>query len=302
MRATSIRRVLFGILLPALARAQDPAPVKIEGGHRATPDCSIRLQGPIAAIRVIAWDRDSIAVSGSLAKGARLDNMFGSEPGPVRGVKMLVEGPPGQIKPSGQIELRVPAGARLILHTGSSDIEVTGLKGELDIQMLGGTARVNASPRYLNIDATYAALFVDGAPERMHLKSFEGDITMRGSSQNAEFSTVSGNIRVGGGVFDRAIFDATTGSITFDGEPGRNAEFRIMSHSAPVELQIGAKANVRIEATSTMGDIINGLTKQAPGAGPEGKGRQLSAELGKATARITIESFKGTIRLVRGLD
>ena len=282
-------------LLPAFVRAQ----VKVEDGHRATADCSIRLQGPIATVRVTGWDRDSIAVSGSLPKGARIENMFGSEPGPVRGVKMIVEGTPGQIKPAGVIELRIPVGARLMIHTGSSDIEATGLTGELNIEMLGGSARVTASPRILDVDAIYATIDLEGSPERVYLKSSEGDITMRGGSQNAEFSTVSGNIRVGGGTYDHAKFDATTGSIAFSGELARNASFTINTHSAPVELQLSPKSHVRIEAATSMGEITNMLSKQQPVPGREGKGQSLSTELGKGTARITVDSFKGSVRLVR---
>ena len=294
--AVRFRAALLGLLLvstPALAQ------VKVEGGHRATPDCSIRLQGPIAVVRVTGWTRDSIAVSGSLPKGAKLENMFGSESGPVRGVKMIVEGVPGQIKPAGTIELRVPVGARLVIHTGSSDIEATGIDGELHIEMLGGSARINSSPRVLNVNALYATIVLDGSPERVYLKSFEGDITMRGSSQNAEFSTVSGNIRVGSGKFDQARFDATTGSIAFSGEFGPNAVFTISSHSAPVELQISPKANVRIDVTSTMGEIINMYGKQEPAVGKMGQAQTLSTEIGKGTARVTIDSFKGTVRLLR---
>jgi hypothetical protein len=303
MTLLALRHLRLAALLVAMAPGAAFAQVKVEGGHRAAPDCSIRLQGPIATIRVTGWDRDSIAVAGSLPKGARMDNMFGSEPGAVvRGVKMLVEGAPGQIRPAGIIELRVPFGARIVLHTGSSDIEATALTGELDVTMLGGSVRVTASPRILTVDAIYATITVDGSPERVRLKSFEGDITMRGGSQNAEFSTAQGNIKVGGGMFDRAKFDATTGSISFSGDLTRNASFSITSHSAPIELQLSPKVSALIEATTTMGTIENALTKTAPTAGREGKGQQLSTELAKATAHIEVETFKGNVRLLRRYD
>jgi hypothetical protein len=298
-----LRHLRVASLLIAVAPVYATAQVKVDAGHRAAPDCSIRLQGPIATVRVTGWDRDSIAVSGSLPKGARLDNMFGNDPGlALRGVKMLVEGAPGQVRPSGIIELRVPFGARVVIHTGSSDIEVTGLTGELDITMLGGSARVSASPRILSVDAIYATIALEGSPERVRLKSFEGDITMRGGSLNAEFSTAQGNIRVGGGLFDRAKFDATTGSVSFSGDLMPTASFLIGTHSAPVELLLSLKANVVVEATTSTGTIENSFTKQEPSTGPGGKGQHVSTGMGKGAARIVIESYKGNVRIQRRHD
>ena len=288
---------------PAFAGAQVNTGQKVSAGLRAAPDCSIRLQGPIAIIRVTGWDRDSIAVSGSLPKGARFENMFGSEPGAaVRGVKMFVEGAPGQVRPAGVIELHVPFGARIVIHTGSADIQANALTGELDITMLGGSARVTASPRILTVDAIYATIVLDGSPERVRLKSFEGDITMRGGSQNAEFSTAQGNIRVGGGTFDRAKFDATTGSVSFSGDLVPNASLSIGTHSAPVELQLNPKASVAIQATTSMGVIENSWTKFEPSIGPGGKGQQLVTAPAKGAASIVVESFKGSVRILRRID
>jgi hypothetical protein len=303
MSVRILRDIGVVALLFAVAPAYAAAQVKISAGHRAAPDCSIRLQGPIATVRVTGWDRDSIAVSGSLPMGARIDNMFGDDPGvAVRGVKMLVTGAPGQVRPAGIIELRVPVGARIVIHTGSADIEASALTGELDITMLGGSARVSASPRILTVDAIYAAITLDGSPERVRLKSFEGDITMRGGSQNAEFSTAQGNIRVGGGMFDSAKFDATTGSIAFSGDLAPNASFSISTHSAPVELLINAKASVVVEAMTSMGTIENFLTKGEPLTGPGGRGHQLKTGLSTGTARVVIDSFKGNVRLLRRID
>jgi hypothetical protein len=300
---TSVTRVLRMMATLAALPAMTIAQVKVEAGVRAAPDCAIRLQGPIATIRVTGWDRDSIAVIGSIPKGARFDRFFGNEAGTaVRGVKMFVEGTPGQIRPAGIIELRVPTGARVVLHSGSAEIEVTGLTNEVDIEMLGGSARVTASPRVLTIDAINATITVDGSPERVQLNSAEGDITMRGGSLNAEFSTVSGNIRVGGGTYDRARFDATTGLIAFSGELARNARFAISTHSAAVDLYLSPKASAVIDATTSLGTIENAVSKSAPVPGPEGKGQRLSTEIGKPTATIEIGTYKGDIRLLRRSD
>lgn len=273
------------------------AQVKIDLSRRVTPDCDIQLQGPVAKIRVTGWDYDSIAVIGSLAGGAKLQPDYNEGKGATRGVILTLTGPPGQIRPAGEIELRIPRGATLLLHPGSADIEVSSLTGDVTIEMLGGAARINASPRMLSVDAIYAALTLDGSPGRVHLKSFQGDIVMRGGSADADFSTASGNIRVSGGTFGRTRFDATTGSVTFAGDLGRDASMYITTHSAPVDLQLTPKASAAITATSLFGTIENFLTKTSPST--SGKGQELKADLAGGNAHIVIESYKGDVRITK---
>jgi hypothetical protein len=295
-RATMLALALLAFLLPSRAVAQQ----KIDAGHLAASDVSIRMGGPIARVRVIGWERDSVSITGSLPKGRRLENMFGGDPGAaVRGVKMFVETNELQPTPAGTVELRVPTGARVHLILGSAEVEATGHTGELDIIVLGGTVRVTGSHRILKVDAIDATVIVDGSPAWARLKSAEGAITMRGGSPDAVFSTVSGDISVSDGALERAKFESTTGSVIFAGDLVRNASVDFDTHSGNVDLRLGLKASVEIAAATGTGSIENLLTKRAPTPGRESRGHEIALTLATGDGRITVRTFKGNIRLSR---
>src|SRR6267378_1318726 len=73
------------------------------------PDASIRVFNLVGSIHVTGWDKDSLAVTGTLAPGAGKLFYFG---GAGRGAKLGVEAPDG-IEPDGptNLEVFVPAKA-----------------------------------------------------------------------------------------------------------------------------------------------------------------------------------------------
>lgn len=293
MRSTLRLAALVALPLAAAAAQQ-----QVDIGSRTAPDVSLRVTGAFARLRVVAWDRDSVSITGTLPKGYRFDGGF-SNPlaGPSRGAKWFIEagggGPTG-----GALELRVPARARVWIKGNSADIEATGVTGELDLNVVGGSVRVTGSPRALNVEAMDAAITVDGSPAWVRLKTSEGDITMRGGSPDAAFSSISGNIRVSDGAYERANFETVSGGVTFAGDLARAASVTVDVHSGPVELLFGANASADIDAITLTASIENLLTSQRAIAGRE-RGQELDLVLGAGDGRVVIRTFKGSIRLAR---
>jgi hypothetical protein len=274
---------------------------KLNIGHAAAPDVSFRLDGDFAKVRIIGWSRDSVSIMGYAPKGTRFQSHFGDGPNDrSTGAKAyLVPDEKGPVVPGSTIELRVPVGARVWLKAGSADVECVGITGELDINVLGGSVRVNGSQRVLKVEAIDAAVVVDGSPAWVRLKTAEGDITMRGTSADAAFSTVTGNIVVSDGSLERARFESVSGGVTFAGELVRGAALNMDTHSGSIEVQLAGKPSVTIDATTNNGTIESQLSKNSPITGRDGRGQQITVSLGNVDSRITIRTSKGNIRLAR---
>ena len=299
-RATQLaRRIVLLIAMGAapLVAQQTPQMYPINFGQSAAPDVAVRLVGSFAKLRVTGWDRDSISLTGEMPVGAELTGLVGDEPMTIRAKLNFSKSSGG--KPAGTLELRVPLRARVQIRGGTADISVTGVGGELDLNVVGGSVRVAGSPRILKVDAMDASVTIDGSPEWARLGSAAGDITMTGSSPDAHFITVSGNIRVSDGSFERAMFQSVDGSIIFAGDFLRGASVSFDTHSGNVELSLSAKASVHIDAASYTGTIENGLTKLAPSKGREDRGQEIVTEVGSGSARAIIRTFKGVVRLTR---
>jgi hypothetical protein len=300
-RAARAALVLAAILAPALAAAPlgaQPKPQRVDAGSPVTPDASIRLAGGVASLRVIGWDRDSVALTGTVPAGTRVDGTFGPQKTPVRGAKMFVELP--KATSGGALELRVPARARLWVKLGIADVVVTGVTGALDLNVVGGSIAVTGSPRELRAEAMDGTVTVDGAPEWLRVKTASGDVVLRGGDSTASdvgLATVSGMVHVSGGRYERVRLESVTGAITFGGALARGAALDVETHSGEVILALrGASAEVDI-ATLT-GTVMNKLTAARPIAGREGRGQELGLTIGGGSARVVVRSFKGAVRLV----
>ena len=292
--------VRFALYLAAACTIAAPvsAQQKVDIRRAVTRDVYVRLNGAFSSLRVTGWQKDSLVMTGTLPRDFRLDPATGGAGGaPVTGVKFYVEGP-STATVSAVFELFVPVGATVWAKSGSATIDVTGITGGLDLNIVGGAITVNGNPRELNIESMDGTVTVTGAPVWMRAKTATGDVTVRGSCTDLGITTVSGTVSVREGSFERTRIESVTGNVTFGAGVARAGSLLIDSHSGIIELQIG-KASVDIDATTITGSITNNVTTRRPTPGREGRGEELTLSLGTGDARATLRSFKGNIRLIR---
>ena len=142
-----------------------------------------------------------------------------------------------------KLEVSFTARVRLWVKTATANIDVTGVTGGLDLYVVSGTINVTGNPRELNAEAIDGDIHVTGSPPWVRVKSATGGITFRGSSANAALSTVSGPIRVEGGLFERAKIETVTGNIAFAGPLDRSGAFDFDTHAGTVDIAVPDKTN-----------------------------------------------------------
>lgn len=296
-----MRTLLTAAALAALPLGAATAQQQVDLGRRTAADVSLRVTGAFTRLRVTGWDRDSVAITGTLPRGYRMDGGFvDALTGPSRAAKWYIEAPAG-VPAGGTLELRVPRRARVWIKGNSAEVDATGITGELDLNVVGGRVNVSGDAQALNIEAMDAAVTVDGAPAWVRVRTSEGTITMRGGSPDAVFTSVSGDVRISDGVFERARIETVSGTVTFASDLARAASITIDSHSGPVTTLFGANASAEIDAVTHTATIENLLTRQGAVAGRE-RGQEIGLVLGTGDGRVVIRTFKAGIRLARRID
>jgi putative adhesin len=297
MRKTLMRHrflIFAGMVAPFASVASQQ---KVSVHHAATPTVSVRLGGNVSSVKVIGWDRDSVSLVGSLGAGSRMDGGIGRTVGPVTGMKFFVNADDEVSARANKLELYVPKQARVWVKAGSADIEATGVTGGLDLNIVGGSVRVNASPRELLIESMDGAVVVSGSSGYARIKTATGDITVQGQAEDLLATTVSGSINVNSGAVERGRFESVTGPIVFASDIRHGGEARFDTHSGAIELRLARRMDVEIDAASVTGQIENTWTSARPIAGREGRGMELGTSSGMGGARVSIRSFKGNVRL-----
>jgi DUF4097 and DUF4098 domain-containing protein YvlB len=294
-----MRILLLAFLILALPPTTAAAQQKVDIHRASTSTVSVRLGGAVAAVRVVAWEHDSIAVVGALGPGSKMDGGPFNVSGPITGMKFFVDATDETALRGNKLELRVPRNARVWIKAGSADIDVSGVTGGLDLNIVGGSVRVNAKPRELLVESMDGSVWVSGAVSYGRLKTATGDITLQGTGEDVTVSTVSGTIRVGdgGGSIERGRFESVTGPIIFSSDLVRGGDTRFDTHSGSIELRLARKANVEIDAATVTGSIENAWSFTRPVAGREGRGMELGTSSGIGGARVSIRSFKGNVKI-----
>jgi hypothetical protein len=292
------RNMMVAALSCAAAFHPAAAQQRVNFGHAAAKDIAVRLVGPFAHLEVTAWDQDSISLTGGLPANFKLDNVFAGDPGvPSRGAKFYIDGSNVIMPKQAWLELRVPAKARVAIKGGTASLIVRGITGELDLNMIGGTITVDGKPVSLNVEGIDASIRFTGSADWLRVKTGAGEIAMSGQSGDAGFTTVSGNITVNDATLDRARFESMTGNVTLAGEMAKGAVWTFDTHSGLVDLRLGSKPSTSIEAVTIAGAIENLLTNKRPDVGRNGRGQEIDLELGSASGRIRITTYKGNVRL-----
>jgi hypothetical protein len=274
------------------------ARVGIERRGAIASDASIRISGAISSLRIIGWDRDSLVITGTMPQGWRFDGGVASGTlGHGRGAKFFVEAPTEVFPTGAAIEMRVPTRARVWAKSGSADIEVSGVSGGLDLNLVGGSVTVNSAPRELNIESMDGAVRVLAGAAWLRVKTATGDIEVVGGSEDVGLSTVSGTIRVGTGRYERGKFETVTGDVVYQGDVGYKGSVDLTTHSGRVDLRLSQPPGLELDAATVTGMIENTLTKNRPIPGREARGMELGFSSGNGDTRIMIRSFKGNITL-----
>ena len=291
-----LRLMAVSALMGVVPAAQLPAQQKVWVGHAATPTVSLKLFAAVGKIHVVGWDRDSVEMSGVVPTASQVQLSAGSPLEKSKGMKMFVEAPTEQSGREGELTLRVPRGARVWLKTGSADMDVSGVTGGLDLNVVGGSIIVHGSPKELRAESMDGSVTIDGSPEWLRAKTATGDITMRGG-QDVGASTISGTIRTSGGEVERAKLESTTGTIAFASSLARGASVELETHSGPIDVQLPLRGDAEIDAATITGAIDTQWTRARPVPGREGRGMTLATSSGMGGGRIVVRSFKGTVQL-----
>jgi hypothetical protein len=283
--------LLAGVVLIA---ARAGAQTRVERGVHLDATGAVRIYNLIGSVRVTGWNRDSVAVRGVLGKGNELH--IGGAP---QGMKMFVESMDDRNPAPANIEVMVPARAKVWVKTATASITVSGVTGSLDLYVVSGSVKVTGSPADVNAEAIDGSISIAGSPGWARAKSASGDVSLNGSSPDVAISTVSGKIDIDGTRFEKARFESVTGSIRFTGSFERGGITTFDSHSGSIEIGIPVGSPADFDVVSIAGSITNKLTKTLPVVGRYGRGAELSLSSGSGGTRVVVRSFKGPVVLLR---
>ena len=156
----------------------------------------------------------------------------------------------------------------------------------------------------MSLESVNGEIVVDGAEGDLDVSGVAGGVTIRNSSGDIYVEGVGGSVTLQG-VTSRDIEAGTVGgSLRFEGSIMDGGIYTFGTHGGQIWLYLPEAMNARVEAVTLAGSI----EVDYPGAPSEptrGRGvpglreMEVTFETGTGSARVEVETFGGTIHILR---
>lgn len=249
----------------------------------------VRLYGGEVIVRV--WDRNEVRVRATHFRTDEID---------LRTIGQIVQvrararaGAPHAI----DVEIDVPAWMDVAIAGTYVDVSVSGTRAPVKAETVRGDVAVK------------------GGAGNIALKSIEGDVVLEGGEGRAELSAVNNGVRVTGwkgDLFAETVNGSVTlesvqstsvevgtvaGDIRWDGPMASQGHYQFATHDGDIDVTVGERDNAAVSVRSFDGHFRCAFPVKVPDE--PARRRRFSFVLGTGTARLDLETFRGTISLRR---
>lgn len=189
-----------------------------------------------------------------------------------------------------------PKNSQLVLNSGSGDIQVSEIEGEILLDTGSGDIRGESLKGSITADTGSGDVFIDKLAGSFSGDTGSGNIKVTGLNGSFAGNTGSGDIFVSGPV-SSFVADTGSGSVVVDASLNNPGPSTVSTGSGDIKLYLPVTANVLFKAKTRSGDI----QADFPNASIQSASDQsLHIQINQPGASVSAESGSGDIALYPG--
>lgn len=276
---------LFAAALAASTPVQQiDSTVPVERGQR------LEVNAFAGDIAVTTWNRNAVRVEGESTGRTRLEITRSGSTLDVRSE--------GRRGPAGMVDLKltVPAWLPLDLSGVHTDVTVTGIKAPVTVETVQGAITVQGGEGLVSLQSVEGQVSLHGAKGRIEVHSVNEDIEIGTSSGDITAETVNGEITLTQVDASGLAASTVNGDIDYDGPIRSGGRYDLSSHNGDLTLTVAEGTSAAVSVSTFNGEFASEFPVTLTEAR---KGKRFSFTLGSGSAQVSLESFQGTIQLVR---
>jgi DUF4097 and DUF4098 domain-containing protein YvlB len=292
-------------LLLALSIGQAYASTPINLSKDVRPTAKISIDNTKGEVTVTAWDKNQVQVTGTLGDGAKPLELEGDggnidirvETGSGKNGWFGSWGNDTRMQPT-VLNVRVPRSVQLDINVVSAPVSIDGLDGgKISVDSVSGRIRASVRSPEVSMQTVSGTIDLAGKAGKADLQTVSGDITAPAISDKIEAQTVSGRMTIGGGPWKDANFSTVSGDTKILGGIADGGKLTVDSMSGDVELGLPGDTSARLEASTFSGDLRSDFGN--PTKGDDGPGKELKTTIGGGAGHIHLEAFSGDVKVRR---
>jgi DUF4097 and DUF4098 domain-containing protein YvlB len=271
--------------LAALAQATPiDTTLPVERGQRLT----VEVYG--GDITVKTWNRNAVRIQADPSGRTRVE--ISSSPS---GVEVHTEGrrgPPSSV----DVQVTAPTWMALDLSGVYTDVSVDGTKGPINVETVQGEVKVNGGDGLLSLRSVQGGVTLRNAKGRIAVNSVNESVSVSDASGEVAAETVNGDVQLDR--VDASSVEASTvnGDLGYSGPIRNGGRYSFSSHNGDITLAVAQGTSAAVSVSTFSGEFESDFPVTLS---ETKKGKRFSFTLGGGSAQVTLESFQGTVRLVR---
>ncbi len=241
-------------------------------------------------VTVTAWNRDAVRVQADVggSTGVEIDRNATTVTVRTSGRR----GPPSNV----DLQITAPAWMPLDLSGVNTEMTITGARAGISAETVQGDVSAKGGEGLVSLRSVQGSVSLSGAKGRLEVHSVNADVEVSASSGEVTAETVNGDVTLD--AVDATSVTATSlnGDVAYNGPIKSSGRYALSTHNGDVTVTVAEGTSASVSVSTFNGEFESAfpvtLTETR-------KGKRFNFTIGGGSAQVTLESFQGTIELVR---
>lgn len=235
------------------------------------------------------WDRNAIRVHAEHGVRDRVEiRVLGS----VVTVKSQSRmGPPRAM----DYTITVPARTDLSISGVYQDVTVEGVQGTVDVGTVNGDVTLKGGEGFVSLKSVEGDVQVSGATARIVVESVNAGVRIENSTGDIQATTVNGDVELLGVTSSSVDANTVNGDVLFDGPIQDAGHYDFSTNNGDITATVRETANATVAVETFSGEFESSYPVRLT----QSRKNRFTFVLGTGAARLSLNSFSGTIRIAR---
>jgi DUF4097 and DUF4098 domain-containing protein YvlB len=255
------------------------------------PGARLSVDMMSGSVTVRTWDRASMRVVTSGSGAGRLNVIR-------RGDNIRLESQRSGFHPPNQnvrYEVMVPRSFSVSLDGIRMDASVDGVHGDVSISNVEGAISIAAVTGSVEVESVNGAVTVSSVHGSVSVETVNQAVRLSGVRGDVSAETVNGGIHMQGIDSRQVTASTVAGIVEYSGAIVDGGRYALATHNGRITLAVPEGANATMIITTRNGQVDAAFPVRVSGT----SGSTVTTRFGNGSARVELESFNGTVRLIR---